>query len=306
MAGLLTITRLRQADSELQIKRSTEYTTRFAKCIELIASSPNLESIELRLGAILAMRRLIKDSSDDAPALLEYLAAYVWSGAQLPRSESSTPPNPLPAAFGADSSSTTVQVAISETQKHLSRFRPDLQAALDILSRPSTAKRMPRLTNLSNCDFHLAIIHDAEFRNVSFEDSDFGDAKITASTFSAVRGKGCSFRNCDLTGSRFEDECDLFATNFAGANLTGCHMLGATLDQANFSKCDLSTVHFHDSTLSGTNLDGVLFFRSDGSSESDRGLTPAMVRGANNWKTAKFSEGFAKLLQFGSGEAVQP
>jgi hypothetical protein len=301
--GLLAVIRIRQADGDIKIKRSTEYTTRFAKCVELIAQAVEKENltdsrkvrpaIELRMGALLAMRRLLKDSDQDMAAILTFIAAYLRDTAKRSRN-SSMAPKP---AQSQDSPTVTAvaQVPAPETEE-LSRdpnepLRGDIQVALEVIawkSRKSEEDR-PRL-NLSNCDFRRAILPGARFFDLDLSETEFGNSDFRKAEFEKVDAINLSLRSCDLADAKFED-CSIYGI-FEGVNLNGCSFTRTSLADVDLRGLDFSTVRFSGIHLSRAKIEGAIFFTPGGESEFARGLTAEEVLETQDWTLAHFSPEF--------------
>ena len=223
-----------------------QITDRYTKAVEQLGQ-PGPEKIAIRLGAIYALERIMRDSALDQPAVVEVLAAFIRVHAPAPK-------QPVP----------------------LDMLRPpvDIQAALAVLTRRDPTRDRPGgridLTrtnlvgadlngvslvsaNLEGANLEVANLIDADLTEAylfgaDLDDANLGDANLTGAALVFVHGINANLNGADLTGAYLRG-ADLTRASLRGANLTG-----ADLGDANLTGADLARADLDDANLKGANL----------------------------------------------------
>src|SRR5262249_66071 len=78
-----------------RLSQQGQFTDRYGKAIEQLGDS---DSIEVRLGGTYALERLMRDSKDDQPTIVEMLAGYVRGRARAPAARNPGPATDVQAA----------------------------------------------------------------------------------------------------------------------------------------------------------------------------------------------------------------
>jgi hypothetical protein len=115
-----------------------QVTDRYTKAIEQLGS----DKLDVRIGGIYALERITHDSSRDYPTVMEVLAAFVR--------EHSREQWPLPESDDASVPKRTKRTT-----------RPDIQAALTVIGRPSTPQVRPPI-DLTRANLTRAQLSDAD------------------------------------------------------------------------------------------------------------------------------------------------
>jgi hypothetical protein len=89
------------------IERQSKYADRYAKAVEMLSTSGNDSTLDVRVGAVYALEQLAKDNQEQGDSVVDVLAAYVraHSTRPTPQGPSKLPPEPpsadIQAAIGA-------------------------------------------------------------------------------------------------------------------------------------------------------------------------------------------------------------
>ncbi|MFI2667581.1 pentapeptide repeat-containing protein [Micromonospora carbonacea] len=199
-----------------------QITDRFTKAVEQLGQT-GPEKVTVRLGAIYALERIMRDSAVDHPAVVDVLAAFV-------RVNAPQQPNPtqLPSRPPAD-----IQAALTVLGRrnitHDDRGSP---------GRPSS-RLIPDLTNTN-----LAL---ADLRDANLTGSDLTDASLTGA---------------DLVRANLR-LAFLARANLYGADLTGADLSIALLTGADLTNADLPGADLSNAFLEGANLNGADLTRAD-------------------------------------------
>ncbi|MEM9436102.1 MAG: pentapeptide repeat-containing protein [Pseudomonadota bacterium] len=176
------------------------------------ATEPNLE---VRVGAVLALERIAKDSPDDHIQIMEILCAYIRENACI--------------------------VNIGSEGKENWEQRVDTQTAVTVIGRRHPAaierekNRVPQFrVDLSNANLQRANMYGGNFAYGNFE-----NAKLVRANFEAADLTMADLRDANLELSYFW-EANLSKATFLGANLCGANFGYATVREADFRDCPMT------------------------------------------------------------------
>ncbi len=227
---------LRNRGEELKISREGMVTQRFTVAVAQLGDN----SLDVRLGGIYGLQRIMNDSRTDQPAVVSVLSAYVRTRANSSKGKSKS-----------------AQIA------GLPKASEDVAAAVEILGARNTEKEGPNgidwsgaylvgvdlhgakldsafLTKtdlrgamlegvyirgafLTGADLKSAIMNFAEFHSTQLNDADLRRAYLKSADFEGAKLIGADLRGADLSGAYLRD------ANFQGANLSTA--TGLTPDQ---------------------------------------------------------------------------
>ncbi|BCL14696.1 pentapeptide repeat-containing protein [Micromonospora sagamiensis] len=201
-----------------------QITDRFTKAVEQLGQ-PGPEKVDVRLGAIYALERIMRDSAEDQPAVVNILAAFVRVHAPAPERLFPDPP-------------------IERLEGTRLRAPVDIQAALTVLVHRDTSPngghsaRPRRALDLANTDLTGAILIGADLAHADLTgtvlvDADLFGANLTGADLDYSNLDGANLASADLT------RADLHYTNLDGADLAGANLAGANLDSAHLGRADL-------------------------------------------------------------------
>ncbi|MGR7025547.1 pentapeptide repeat-containing protein [Geodermatophilus sp. URMC 62] len=249
-----------------RLNREGHITDRYSKAVEQLGD----EKIEVRLGGIYALERLMHDSPADQPTIMEALAAFVRQHA---------PHSPRPALPARGSQ--------APAPGHPAE---DVQAVLTVLGRrdPVEDERPIDLSgaNLTGATLNRADLTDATLDEAKLTDADLDGANLTGATLA-----GADLTDADL------DEAKLTDPRLAGADLTGARLFGADLTGATFAGANLTGAHLNRADLTGAHLD-----RADltGAWLAGANLTGATLAGANVTDANLFGANLTDANLFGA------
>jgi hypothetical protein len=195
-----------------RLSREGHLTDTYTKAVEQLGS----DKIEVRLGGIYALERLMRDSSTDQPTIVEVLAAYIRQHAPLSHRALAVSAAPAPSA------STRPRLAgARRAPRPVQPDQPDadVQAALTVLGR-RTAVAAENPIDLAGRHLSSARLNGANLLG----------AQLFAADLSHTGLNGAN-----LTGARLV-LADLTGAGLIGANLTGAHLDGANLTRARVTR----------------------------------------------------------------------
>ncbi|MFF3378143.1 pentapeptide repeat-containing protein [Streptomyces sp. NPDC002680] len=285
-ALLFTWMQVGQATKELRISEQGQITSRFNAAIGNLGS----ESLDVRLGGIYALQRIMEDSARDHPTVVSVLAAFAQQHAGSSKGSLKEPLAEEPDAHRpkADVRAATAALAKRRADRDggtvVDLSKTDLRGL--VFTDKAASIRLPR-ANFSDADLRWADLTGADLRKAIF---------ANANLHSSVLGE-TNFRGADLTGAKLtaawlpgadlreavlecefiidvdtETGCadlqnvtlngsDLRNAKMADADLRGGYMQrtdfrGADLSHADFRGADLSYADFRGATLTGVKLAG--------------------------------------------------
>jgi hypothetical protein len=129
-----------------------------------MVGQPGTEKVDVRLGAVYAMERIMRDSRVDQPAVVDILAAFIRVHSPAPkratRPSASRPPVDIQAAVTALGRRDTTRDGGHLHTPHLWRIRPDLTNTNLTLADLAGAS-LP-LANLVGAYLPMANLYDAD------------------------------------------------------------------------------------------------------------------------------------------------
>ncbi|MCL7429802.1 pentapeptide repeat-containing protein [Streptomyces sp. YS415] len=170
---------LQQVDNEHALTREGQVTDRYNNAVGNIGD----DSLEVRLGGIYALQRIMEDSPRDQPSIVNVLSTYIRNHAK----------EPGPAS--------------------------DVQAALTALgsrdrAHDGTANVHLRNTYLFGADLSNANLGGADLFGANLTAADLSGADLTAAGL-----RGADLRDATLKGANLTD-ANLIGANLDGADLT--------------------------------------------------------------------------------------
>jgi uncharacterized protein YjbI with pentapeptide repeats len=224
IALVFTFQSIKATDTQLRIAEQGQITDRYNAAITNLGSS----SIEVRLGGIYALQRLMQDSPRDQPTVIAVLCAFIRdqtaSAAKPPTSSAALPPT-------------------------------DIQAALTVVATRNTANdgRTTTVdlnhTQLANSQVGFGNLAHANLTGANFTGATFTKANLTGANFTAATLTGATLIEANLTGAGLSGadltHVLLFHANLAKANLGGADLAHADLFGANFTGAYLNQANLH-------------------------------------------------------------
>ena len=211
---------------QLQITERGQITERYNAAITNLASG----SIDIRLGGIDALRRLMLDSPPDQPTIVGVLCAFI-----------------------RDKSASTTKVHAASAPS----LPTDVQAALTVVGTRKLANDSHTTIDLD----HALLIH-AQLGSLSLASADLTGANLTGASLNYTNLTRANLTGANLTGANMLGT-HLDAANLAGAKLTLAHLTGTDLRKAylrhvNLKRSVLVSPKLAGASFSGANLTGAV------------------------------------------------
>lgn len=227
-----------QAWDDRALAKEGQITDRYTAAVGNLGE----DKVDVRLGGIYALQRIMQDSRRDQPTIAHVLAAYIRThAAKAPAKGQDVP---------ADVHAALTVLATRNATRDDDYFLLDLHAA-----------KLPRI-NSTGAAFEAANLSQAELNGAKLSDADLNGAKLS---------------HADLKDSDL-GYADLNGAHLFGANLNGAHLFGADLEGTNLSGVDLNGADLGQTNWKGANLKGANLSNMD---LSNTDLEGANLKGAN-------------------------
>lgn len=206
-----------QVRDQLTITQEGQITDRYTKAVETLGK----KAMDVRLGGIYALQRIMEDSPRDHPTVANVLATYVRTHASKPLKNGAEVP-------------------------------ADVHAALTVLVQRDATR--DKSFSLDLRDTHLSGIELPSRRR----DPDDPSAAPTDVLAGEDLWIGANLSGATLSGANLDsailDSADLTAANLTAANLTDVNLIGADLIGAKLLGANLSGAMLLGANLSGADL----------------------------------------------------
>ena len=203
-AGVAAVTALVYTARNFNLSRESHVTDRYTKAIGQLGS----DALDVRLGAIYALERIMIDSPRDHPTIVEVLAAFIGEHSRLSRTRQAE----LEAAEETG-------LITSET---------DVRAAATVLGRRPRGREERGDLILSGAYLAGATLAGAYLSGANLTRANLTRANLTGANLAFVNLTRADLTSADLTGANLTS-ADLSVANLTRANLTGTNLTGANL-----------------------------------------------------------------------------
>jgi uncharacterized protein YjbI with pentapeptide repeats len=257
--------------AQQRLTEQGQITDRFTKAVEQLGQS-GPQKIDVRLGAVYALERIMRDSGIDHPAVVEVLAAFVRVHTARPSTSRVTPqstpgPKPSTSSVGPEAD---IQAALTVLgRRDPGRDRPG--ARLDLSRSDLAGVRLPTAnlgradlfgTDLAGADLTGASLENADLREASLSRAYLGaahlaHADLTHAQLVGAHMGGADLREVELVGADLRG-VELFLAHLFGADLSAANLSGYYLPDADLSDANLMDVDLHNANLSGADLHGAV------------------------------------------------
>jgi uncharacterized protein YjbI with pentapeptide repeats len=230
-------------NGQLQTTQQGQITERYNAAITNLGSP----TVDVRLGGIYALQRIMQDSPRDQPTVVAVLCAFVRDHT---KTATAKPP------------------ATSQPSSAPRQPPTDIQAALTVVSTRNTA-------------------HDGSTTVVDFTDADFTGADLAGAKLSDAKLADAKLAGADLSGADLTDakltDANLIAAGLSRAGLSGANLVGARFFNADFTDTDLSFADLAGANLFTTDLAGADLTDAilTGAELTGAGLTGVNLTGVN-------------------------
>jgi uncharacterized protein YjbI with pentapeptide repeats len=248
-------------NDQLQIAEQGQITDRYNAAITNLGS----HSIEVRLGGIYGLQRLMQDSPRDQPTVIAVLCAFV-------RDQTASPITPQAAPNYRQPTDITAALTVVGTRN----TAHDGRATFVDLDHAQLVHAQLQFLNLSRADLYSANLTDAAIFNARLNNANFDSANLTDAIVDHADLTGAEFFDANLTGAVLSHSdlahaslflaslhgAFLFFANLHDANLHGANLTGAYLTGANLTGANLTGANLTGANLTGANLTGVKGLRA--------------------------------------------
>ncbi|MER6162833.1 pentapeptide repeat-containing protein [Streptomyces sp. NPDC001868] len=254
---------LKISSQELGVAQEGQITDRYTKAVENLGDG----AMDVRLGGIYALQRIMEDSPRDNLTVANVLATYVRTHASKPPKKGEDVPADVHAA---------VSVLSDRDPNPDAPFILDLQGThlprinLHGWNHTLTAKLTGvRLTNadLSGADLYNARLDAAELSGANLSRANLTSASLTNASLNRANLSRANLSRASLTNA------SLYRANLTGTNLSLANLREASLIDADLKGANLKRTNLQRADLKGANLKGTSLQRAD--------LTGADLKGTN-------------------------
>ncbi|MEU0523084.1 pentapeptide repeat-containing protein [Streptomyces niveus] len=223
-----------QARDDRALAKEGQITDRYTAAVVNLGS----DKMDVRLGGIYALQRIMQDSRRDQPTIANVLATYIRTHAAKPPAKGQGILADVDAAL---------TVLATRDRAHDETFRLDLRAA----KLPNVEAGFSIQAALGGAD-----LRDTDLSNASLGLADLNGADLSGADLSNASLNGADLSNASLINANLSNavlgRADLTNVDLSGAILGGADLNGADLRSANLRDTDL-----RNTDLSGANLSGV-------------------------------------------------
>ncbi|MFF8397532.1 pentapeptide repeat-containing protein [Streptomyces sp. NPDC016172] len=281
-ALLFTWMQVGQTSKELRISEQGQITNRFNAAITNLGS----QSMDVRLGGIYALQRIMQDSSRDHPTVVAVLSAYVRQHARLPangtrKAQTASTANSLPADVQAVMNVLANRLPSRDRGTMIDLSGTDLRGLQSMGGSFLSARGLNinfREANFEEADLSGAELVDADLREAwmlgaQLPAANLLRANLREATLDTANLTGATFCLGVITGSRVKHDCaDLTGASLNSANLTDVDLEGAKLAEASMTNANLTGAVLAGADLKGADLTGANLTGAD--------FTEARLKGA--------------------------
>ncbi|WP_331755421.1 pentapeptide repeat-containing protein (plasmid) [Streptomyces sp. NBC_00846] len=231
-----------QARDDRALAKEGQITDRYTAAVGNLGE----DQVDVRLGGIYALQRIMQDSRRDQPTIADVLAAYIRThAAKRPAKDQGIP---------ADVHAALTVLANRDTSRD-DTFLLDLHdAKLPNINLATTTKSRAALGGA-----HLGGVYlrGADLRSADLSDAFLYGANLSGADLSDAFLYGANLRSADLSNVDLSNHADLSNANLDGANLDGANLSGANLSNADLDGANLSNAILSIADLSGADLSDV-------------------------------------------------
>ncbi|MFJ4836206.1 pentapeptide repeat-containing protein [Streptomyces sp. NPDC088747] len=270
---------LKISSRELGIAQEGQITDRYTRAVENLGD----DSLDVRLGGIYALQRIMEDSVRDHPTVADVLATFVRTHATKPPLKGKEVRPDVHAAlkvisFRDQTRDGTFSLDLAGAVLPLVNLRPQFSgdpvppSTEAQLSRANLYKAILSGADLSAADLSRATLDEAKLSNADMRDANLSGASlfeadlVLASLDRALLQEavmlGANLRGADLHGADLS-RADLRGTEFTSADLVGANLTDVSLRGADLTDADLRGAKFDGADLQGANLTDAFVDKAD-------------------------------------------
>ncbi|WP_345661235.1 pentapeptide repeat-containing protein [Streptomyces venetus] len=240
-----------QVRQELALSKEGQITDRYTNAVENLGD----DAMDVRLGGIYALQRIMQDWPRDHPTIANVLATYVRTHSSKPPKKGQDVPADVFAAL-------TVLAHRDPTRDD--SFFPDLRKTHlpGIELRPrQVGDKSAELSraNLSDANLTRAVLVDANLTKANLTGVNLTSANLIGANLAGANLAGVNLTGAELINAnlaRAYRYLELRTMNLTDANLTDANLSNTDLTDANLSNTDLTNANLSNANLSNANLSG--------------------------------------------------
>jgi hypothetical protein len=236
LALVFTYQQVNATNVQLQIAEQGQITDRYNAAITNLGSP----SIEVRLGGIYALQRLMQDSPRDQPTVIAVLCAFVRDQTALTVATASSHPAP-PTDIQA-----TLTVIVSRNTAH------DGTTTVVDFDRAQLANSQLYRADLARADLAGANLAGANLTGADLTGADLTGADLAGADLTGADLNGAALHGADLKHANLD--LATVEANLVGADLTHATLVGATLADAEAATANLTGAIMTSAHLAGADL----------------------------------------------------
>jgi uncharacterized protein YjbI with pentapeptide repeats len=290
-ALLFTWMQVGQASKELRISEHGQITSRFNAAVGNLGS----QSLDIRLGGIYALQRIMQDSARDHPTVVSVLAAFAQRHAG---SSADSLKEPLdPEAIPTPEADVRVAIAVLANRR-LDRDRGTVVdlSKTDLRGLGFTGRapiKLPgvdlsdadlRSATLTGADLHKATLFNANLEAAHLDEANLRGANMSGVSLPSTFLVGADLRRADMTcaGELVNPDTGEVVEQTDCVDLQYAMLEGADLRSAKMSHADLRNAFLSGADLRGADLAHSNLSNADLTDADFRGakLTDAKLKGA--------------------------
>ncbi|MEV6758477.1 pentapeptide repeat-containing protein [Streptomyces sp. NPDC051214] len=223
---------LKISSRELGIAQEGQITDRYTKAVENLGD----DSLDVRLGGIYALQRIMEDSVRDHPTIADVLVTFVRTHAtKLPAKGKKVSPDVHAA----------LKVIAFRDETRDGTFRLDLGGAC------LPGEELGPLISAGAIESRTAAqLANADLNRTDLSDSNLSSADLAGASLFKTKLSRARLPQANLASAVF------FEADLRGADLHGAKMMRATIHRSDARNIDLREASLRDADLSGVNLSG--------------------------------------------------
>ncbi|MGW6361311.1 pentapeptide repeat-containing protein [Streptomyces sp. NPDC055092] len=235
-SGVQTRQANEQARDDRALAKEGQITDRYTAAVANLGE----DKMDVRLGGIYALQRIMQDSPRDQSTIANVLATYIRTHATKPPAKGSSVPADVQAALN---------ILAARDIARDGTFRLDLHAVK--LHEVDFVYRRPG----SGAAFGSAKLWDADLRNTDLHNADLHGANLHHADLHEVKLPDADLQAADLQSADLQ-RADLRRADLEGAHLRHAILYNADLRDTKLYKADLRSAILDKTDLHGTRLSG--------------------------------------------------
>lgn len=286
-AGILAFGALVYTSLNFRLSREGHVTDRYTRAIEQLGSG----QLDVRVGAVYALERIMIDSGRDHPTIVEVLAAFIrehspasakgLSQIAIDSARRRRTFSDVWIAYARERARATSATVGRPTPKEprVSLLRTgtehpatDVQAALTVLGRRPSGRVEQGRINLQGTKLTGANLEDASLADADLSFADLSGAHLARANLSRADLSCADLSNADMW------HVDLFGADLSYADLTLAQAVGAGFTEADMRHVDLSDADLQNADLRRADLTRARLLKAN---VTDATFSRARLRRAN-------------------------